>query len=344
MPNTFGTAASNIGVLGNTGPWLSVVALVLIAVVVIAAIYLFVLGKGREGCPTELRRKENGTLELYPTGQVFGDMNAFQQWWASSGHLQSCPLPRRTGAKEVPVLRTEQPLPEETYAATPLFKVDDYEFSRVFGVERNGRMMEDREDYNKILMGRQTDWVEKPLTSDDRRGKYQGLTEGFSAAGVLTSASLELPRVASTAAGDLTTAEVVSRFGERRPGDSTDPDVSCKIDREAKKVARMVADTYANDPDWEPVVTKVGPHHWEVNELKPRSRRGAPGPAVEERVVDTANDAVDVRFRYREQQITDAALDPYFAGYPSPTPDPYQGTVPGMERMFGPTLDRERWY
>jgi hypothetical protein len=326
MPNTFGST-SNANLLGSTGawPWLSIAALVLLAVVVIAAIYLFVLGKGKEGCPIELRQKENGTLELYPSGQVFGDMNAFQQWWASSGHLQSCPLPRRTGAKEVPVLRTEQPLPEETYAATPLYKVDDYEFSRIFGVERNGRMMEAREDYNKILLGRQTDWVEKPLTSDDRREKYQGLTEGFTATGDLTS-------------------EVVARFGERRPGDSTDSDVSCKIDREAKKVARMVADAYANDPEWEPVVTKVGPHHWEVNELKPRPRRGGPGPAVEERIVDTANDAVDVRFHYREQQITDAALDPYFSGYPSPTPDPYQGTVPGMERMFGPTLDRERWY
>jgi hypothetical protein len=318
VTNTFGS--TNMG--GASSTWLPILGLILLAVLVIGGIYLYETGRGREGCPVELRRKEDGKLVLHPGGQVFGDMNSFQQWWASN-YLTTCPVPRMTGAKEVPVLRTEQPQ-EETYAKTPIFKVDDYEFSRVFGYERNGRMVEDREDYNKILLGRQTDWVEKPLTSDDRRAKYQGLHEGFTAAGDLTS-------------------EVSARFGERTPGEM-DPDLECKMSRESKKVARMVAAAYANDPEWEPIVTKVGPHHWEVNELKPRARRGAPAPAVEERVVDTANDAVDVRFRYREKTITDAALDPYFSGYPSPTPDPYQGTVPGMERMFGPTLDRDHWY
>ncbi len=196
-------------------------------------------------------------------------------------------------------------------------------------------MVEPRENYNKILLGRQTDWVEKPLSSDERREKYQGLREGFTATGILTSASLK---------GD-PAKEAAARFGERRSG-QLDSDVQCKIDREAREVAHMVARAYENDPDWEPVVTKVGPHHWEVNELKPRARHGAAGhaPVVEERIVDTTNDAVDIRFRYREKSITDAALDPYFSGYPSPTPDPYQGTVPGMERMFGPTLDRTKWY
>ena len=139
--------------------------------------------------------------------------------------------------------------------------------------------------------------------------------------------------------------EAVARFGEKRPGRG-DPDAECHLSREAKEVAQMVADVYASDPEWEPVVTKVGPHHWEVNELKPRARHGRlmDPTAVEERIVDTNNDAVDIRFRYREKAITDAALDPYFSGYPSPTSDPYQGTVPGMERMFGPTLDRTKWY
>ena len=192
-------------------------------------------------------------------------------------------------------------------------------------------MVEPRQDYNKILLERQTDWVEKPLSSDERRDKYKGLTEGFTADGMLGSTHLSVVK------------EAAARYGERRP-DSSDPDVQCKIDREARDVARMVADAYADDPAWEPVVTKVGPHNWEVNELKPRARRGSPAAAVEEQVVDTNNDAVDIRFRYREKQITDAALDPYFSGYPSPTADPYQGTVPGMERMFGPTLDHKKWY
>jgi hypothetical protein len=328
MTNLFGSNSGG----GVSGTWLPVVGLAVVAVIVLGLVYLYLVGRGTTGCPTELHRREDGKLELKPTGQIFGDMNSFQQWWAAN-YVATCPIPRLTGAREVSVLVTEQPQ-EETYAKTPIYKVDDYEFSRVFGYERNGRMVEPREDYNKILLGRQTDWVEKPLSSDERRDKYAGLKEGFTATGALTSTRIALDP----------TKEAAARFGERRPGASTEPDIQCKIDREAREVAHMVARAYENDPDWEPVVTKVGPHHWEVAELKPRARRGAPAPAVEERIVDTANDAVDVRFRYREKAITDAALDPYFSGYPSPTPDPYQGTVPGMERMFGPTLDRVKWY
>jgi hypothetical protein len=333
MPNMFRSANMSIGGGDALSNWLLVGGLAVIAVMVMVVIYFYLEGRGVSGCPTELHRKEDGTFVLKPTGQVFGDMNSFQQWWAAN-YVATCPIPRLTGAREVTVLRTEQPQ-EETYAKTPIYKVDDYEFSRVFGYERNGRMVEPREDYNKILLSRQTDWVEKPLSSDERRDKYAGLKEGFSASGILTSTQLTLDP----------TKEAAARYGERRPGASTDPDVQCKIDREAKEVAHMVARAYENDPEWEPVVTKVGPHHWEVNELKPRARRGSPaGPAVEERIVDTNNDAVDIRFRYREKAVVDEAIDPYFSGYPSPTPDPYQGTVPGMERMFGPTFDRTKWY
>lgn len=335
MPNVFGSSNSNAGAL-LTSRWLSVIGLAVMAVAIVAVVYLFLVGKGTAGCPTELHRREDGKLELKPTGQIFGDMNSFQQWWAAN-YVSTCPIPLLTGAREVGVLVTEQPGPtgEETYAKTPIYKVDDYEFSRVFGFERNGRMVEPRENYNLILMGRQTDWVEKPLSSDERRDKYAGLKEGFSAAGVLTSTTITRDPA----------KEAAARFGERRAGE-LDPDIQCKIDREAREVAHMVARAYEDDPEWEPVVTKVGPHHWEVNELKPRARRGQipTGPAVEERIVDTTNDAVDIRFRYREREVADTALDPYFSGYPSMTPDPYQGTVPGMERMFGPTLDRTRWY
>ena len=98
-----------------------------------------------------------------------------------------------------------------------------------------------------------------------------------------------------------------------------------------------------------------------MNELKPRRRDDA-GPVVEERIVNTADDRVDVEFRYKEKQITDAAIDPYFpvngsnipfeserlTGGPdvsnSLTKDAFYGPVPGLERMFGPTFDQSHWY
>jgi hypothetical protein len=135
--------------------------------------------------------------------------------------------------------------------------------------------------------------------------------------------------------------EVLQRYGE----DRGDKDIDCKISRETKEVAAMVGRLYENDPQFEPVVTKVGPHHWEVNELKPRRRPEAIAtPVYDDSVVNTANDAVDIGFQYREKQITDAAIDPYFS---APTDaqrqDPFYGPVPGMNRMFGPTFDHKDW-
>lgn len=250
---------------------------------------------------------------------------------------------------------------EQTYAKTPINKVDDYEFSRVFGYERDGHMIVPRENYNKILGERVFDWADRPLTSDERRDKYMGLREGFTASGELTSEQRE-KRIEGFVGSPIdSTREAVARYGERsgnpmgeRRHKSTDNDLECKMSREAREVGEMVAKAYDSDPNWEPVVTKVGPNHWEVNELKPRRRYDEMEETeiVEERVVDTNNDAVDVQFKFREKAVVDDAIDPYFSGLNGSIPfssdryskDPFMGPVPGMERMFGPTFDHKRWY
>jgi hypothetical protein len=321
----FGNTNSNLAVA--VGDWRVVLLLACLAVVVVVG-YVLWPSSATSWCPKELKRQTDGTLKLHPNGQEFADMNAFQLWWHSSGLLEKCPIPLLTGAREVSVMESDQQQ-EETYAKTPIYKVDDYEFSRIFGIERGGRMVEGREDYNKILMERFFDWADRPMTSDERKKSYAGLKEGFTADGDLTS-------------------EIVNRYGEKRAGRRSegDDDIDCKISREAKEVAEMVAKSYESDPNWEPVITKVGANHWEVNELKPK-RRQDEEMVYNDRVVDTSNSAVDVEFRYREKQITDAALDPYFSGgdaTDSPTADPFYGPVPGMERMFGPTMDHVKWY
>jgi hypothetical protein len=247
---------------------------------------------------------------------------------------------------------------EQTYAKTPINKVDDYELSRIVGYERNGHMIMPRENYNMILEQRTFDWADRPMTSDERRDSYQGLSEGFTAAGDLMSEKAVMSK------GGMDPArEAAARYGERRSSQNED-DIECKIGREAREVAGMVAHAYESDPNWEPVITKVGANHWEVNELKPRRRVGIESDeVVDERVVDTNNDAVDVRFRYREKPVVEDAIDPYFGGIgpantaitssgagnlPSASDrystDPFMGPVPGMERMFGPTFDHKKWY
>jgi hypothetical protein len=303
-----------------------VIALGLLAILVIFAVWWF-----RPSCPREIHRNDDGTLRI--AGRQFPNMNAFEQWWNSSGHQARCPLPLLTGARGA-----DEAWPnEQTYAKTPINKVDDYEFSRIFGNERDGRMVVAKRDYNLILENRQHDWTNLPVSAESRRAVYAGLREGFSADGML--GSMDPAR------------EAAARYGEHRGDD----DIDCKISREAKEVAAMVAKAYENDPDYEPVVTKIGANHWEVNELKPRRRQVEfADPAVEERVVDTANDRVRTEFRYEQDRVNEAAIDPYFPASATDegtlpwksdrySRDPWYGPVPGMERMMGPTFDRLDW-
>ena len=346
MANSFGSSNTGTNVMTLVkGSGLGVVALLVMIAVLIVVAYIYWPSSSR--CPRKLTQERDGSLTL-ETGQKVPDMNEFQQWWHSSGINAMCPLPVLGGpsTREVSVMDQDSWGSEQTYAKTPINKVDDYEFSRVFGYERDGHMDVPRQNWNLILEKRTFDWADKPMSSDERRGKYAGLKEGFTAAGDLKSVPLEKSAVDAA-------REAAARYGEKR-GPAEDSDIDCKVSREAKEVAAMVAKAYESDPNFEPVVTKVGPNQWEVTELKPKRRHEgwADESVVDERVVDTDNDKVDVEFRYREKQVTDAAIDPYFTGLGDlpwtserhQNRDPFNGPVPGMERMFGPTLDHKKWY
>jgi len=335
---SFGTASM------TTSPLMIVSILCLLAVLVIVGYMIF----GSNGCPTEIIRLADGTLQIQPSGQIFPDMNSFQQWWHGNGDVTRCALPVLKGAREVEVL--ERPTDngnEQLWATTPINKVDDYEFSRVFGYERNGRMEVPRQNFNLILDKRSFDWPTLPYSSDERRAKYGQIVEGFTADGDLKSIVFSEPTA------EQSVREAMSRYGERKV-EEQDPDLDCHLSREAKEVAAMVAKAYESDPNYEPIVTKVGPNQWEVNELRPLRRKQDNEfykPPVDERVIDTANQAVDIQFRNRESVIVKDAIDPYFPEdwasegiSDRQLRDPYYGPVPNMERMFGPTFDHEQWY
>jgi hypothetical protein len=244
---------------------------------------------------------------LEPSGQVFADMQAFQSWWRSAPRM--CPLPLLKGSVQQ----------EQIHATTPIFKVDDYEFSRIFGYERGGRMEIPRQEYSLILNERTFDWPDKPLTSDERQAKYVGIREGFTAGGELKAYVMAQPS----------------------PSDSIQ-----QYSGKEQDVTTMVQQIYQSDPDYEPIVTKVGANHWEVNELRPRQRQGEIADAVPDVIVDKGNTKTNVAFTYYGQET----IDPYFTTtgdlpYQSArqSKDPWYGPVPGMERMFGPTLDHVNW-
>ena len=325
---------------------LKIAAALSVLALVVVVIYSVWPNKAPTFCPKQLHRDTDGSLTL-ESGQYFPDMNAFQQWWNKTKDYIHCPLPVLSGAKKNAIMRDDEPLNEQTYAKTPIYKVDDYEFSRIFGYERNGRMEVPRQVQNTIINQRQFDWPDKPYSSDERRAKYKELHEGFSG----ENKDLKAIVLNEPSAQDLV-IEATQRYGENRRETEVEVESQCKFSREEREIAGLVAKVYEGDPDYEPVVTKVGPNNWEVNELKPL-RRKQPYEKINpdnNRVVDTGNDHTDISFEYREKEVVNSAIDPYFTGdLPSYSArehkaDPYYGPVPGLERMFGPTFDQKNWY
>jgi hypothetical protein len=374
---------------------MAVAALILLAVLVVLG---YIFWPKNKNCPSTIHRNADGSLTLKPSGRVFSDMNEFQQWWHSSGENAVCPIPVLTGHQKGEVVLTGQQNgwgTEQTYAKTPIYKVDDYEFSRIFGYERDGRMDVPRQNFNVLLTERFFDWADRPLTSDERKHKYAGLKEGFTADGTLSSVEEARSRygeggmpyptggprsmspgreyeLCKKAAKICTyddehdawptdlekrTLCIEARAVCRRddmpwPSNNGSDDDDCKVTRKEKEVAKLVAKAYESDPDYEPVVTKVGANNWEVTELKPRHRKQPYDDRVDERVVNTDNEQVDLEFRYRDKEAIERAVDPFYEGIgsvpfdgPVNKKDPFYGPVPGLERPFGPTFDHtKQWY
>ena len=150
-----------------TNPWVILLILVVFGISVIVSYVVY-----PSKCPTEIHTKPDGQILLMPTGKSFENIDEFQRWWEKSEFKKSCPLPTITGKGgrnvDTQILPPEKEK-ETMYATTPINKVDDYEFSRIFGTEENGRMVLNKEDYNTILFDRTQDWVNKPYSSEERQ-------------------------------------------------------------------------------------------------------------------------------------------------------------------------------
>lgn len=311
-------------------------------------------------CPVSVHQTGDGeAVRVEPQGFVFPTMNAFEQWWQSQFPEAGCTIPvldgqgreRRRGLKARDTIENENENgwgAEQTYAKTPINKVDDYEFSRIFGYEKNGRMEVPPQNFNMILTERSFDWSERPVSTDERRQTYKGLEEGFTADGNLVS---------------MTPTEAAQRYGEKQGRgkgqgqgqeyESQDP--LCKSSK-SREVAQMVANAYKSDPDYEPVITQISENHWEVSELKPRLKFTSHPPTdSDDTVAGVAPNGVDIHVQYgrdgdrvgggdRVGPPLGAFLfedDGWNNNWES---GKKQRRMPeGMERMFGPTFDHKDW-
>lgn len=348
--------------------WGTVLLFAVLAVLVVVAYMIWLPGAAAQKpvCPVRLTQHLDGSLTLSPQDMKFADMNEFQQWFHSSGKDLVCPLPILDGAKEVdvPVGGADRGWSnEQTYAKTPINKVDDYEFARIFGFEKGGRMIVPRQNFNLILNDRTFDWADLPLSAEERRGKYKGLEEGFAADGELRSMDVGGETNRKETLDSLTAAnqdwdpkmraEQESAYAQYARSEEED----CPSAKERKEIQRLADNAYGNDPAFEPVVSKVGPNHWEVTELRPKRRHVAFSDAVDNRVVNTDDDSVDVAYRYGGEhrsfgpvdiasaraEDVGAALDPAVVGE-LPWGSERLGDIMGpVVRPYGPSRDHKSW-
>jgi hypothetical protein len=243
---------------------------------------------------------------------------------------------------------------EQTSVKGTINSLDDYEFNRVFELEnapRNAALSKNVKD--SLTSQRILDWSSLPFNSDARAEQEEQfiagrLEDGFRdpKSGVffknMEGVDIEPPDHEAVAARE---AKILSTY---QPTDIT----THVVDSEMERVAKVVAQTYANDPDWEPVIEKRGEHQYAVTELRPRRKKESwesETPSVQEAKDQglVAGGSIKPSMSVDDQQRGDPYFDKggvldysnnKFWNY-----NEFNKWTPGLERMFAPTNPTQEW-
>lgn len=244
---------------------------------------------------------------------------------------------------------------ELTSARTPINKLDDYEYSRVFELEnapRNSQLSKAQKD--ALTNQYQLDWSVLPFNSEKRSQIEEAFTtqrmeDGFR--DPKTGVFFRNMEGASVTPPDEETQQREQKvLTGYQPTDLT----THVVDDEMERVAKVVAQTYAADGDWEPVVEKRGDHQYAVTELRPRRKKeeweGEETPTIQQAkdqgllTGESLQAAVDIS----DRQHTDPFFDKSgLVDYDNNRVWKYQDFnkwTPGLERMFAPTNDTQAWF
>jgi len=236
-------------------------------------------------------------------------------------------------------------------AKTPIKKLDDYEYTRVFKSESPERTGLSPESKNDMLAKYVLDWPKLPFNSADRATQENEFVAGRMETGFRDPVSgvffknLENPHL-------LSPAEEAAKMREQAILSQYQPtDVSKHIiDSDTAAVAKLVNEVYAEDPNWEPIVARTDENKWEVRELRPKSRKETWEDV--QTVTLAAAEASQQIIPPPSLQISDRlADDPYFdkSGVGDRDNDrfwkysDFNKWTPGLERMFAPTFSQEQW-
>ena len=321
-------------------------------------------------CPISAQRDPDGRIRVQPGDKVFPTISDYVNYLSGlyAGGAKCIPpavKPNRSPVEgilgglgngvESPAgvamkSATNAPV-EMTSAKTPINKLDDYEYSRVFEVERGSRNALEQSVKNQLLENRVLDWANLPFNAEDRAKEEDEFIAGRMESGYRdpkTGVFFKTMEGASVVPPDVEAAKLREQkiLAAYRPTEIS----KHVVDNETEAVAKLVMKAYESDPRWEPVVSKVGENKWEVTELRPKPRKER---YADETVAASMADADKLLLPAPSLQIDDRMRDdPYFDksgvidndnkrvwNY-----DDFRKWTPGLERMFAPTADNKAWY
>ena len=331
-------------------------------------------GNASSKCPTEAKRGPDGRIYIKPGTRSFGTLPDYvgylRDLYAGGatcippkvqpnreptpgilgglGNGQEPPVATKMQGAEREVLNFDQ-TSETTSAKTPINKLDDYEFTRVFKSEDQGRMAAGPKP---PITSHTLDWAKLPFNSAERAAAEDEFVAGRMENGFRDPKSGVFFNLMEGKTIDPPDVEAAKQR-EQKVLASYQPTAISKhiIDSETEAVGKLVHDVYASDPSWEPVVTKVDDNKYEVTELrpKPRTERYEDDKTVslataEERGIAIPPPTLDIHDRLQD--------DPYFdkSGVGDRNNSRYwnyndfKQWTPGLERMFAPTEGNKEWY
>jgi hypothetical protein len=336
----------------------------------------FLSNKNENECPLSAQRESDGKIHVQPQNRAFDTMADYVAWLSSlSAAGSTCIPPYVKGPREVDVLQTTgSPNPgdrvisadggavaqqnksqnlftrqvegEQTFAKTPINKMDDYEYTRIFQNENSPRGELSKTTVNSLMAKQKFDWSQLPFNSDKRAEE-----EGEFIAGRADSMKRD-PKSgvffkdlegAPVLPPDVDSAEIREKAALAAYKSSTPNEL---LEHKVEDVAVLVKKMYADDPNWEPVVERVGENEYRVSELRPKARK--------EKYAENQDMTVE---RAKENGIVTSVeveggrTDPYFdkQGVLDYSNDrfweykDFKQWTPGLERMFAPTLDTTNW-
>ena len=311
-------------------------------------------------CPSRAHYTAAGLITSEPGGKLFTSLDSYMQYYkylASMGVECSFVSPSRDesllahSAPKTAEVLTED---EQTYALTPIKKLDDYEYSRVFQIEKESRNELERTTVNALTSQRQFDWSQLPFNSEHRATNEQDmsgrrLVEGFT--DTVTEPFYNAIAGDNMAPQDLQDIDereqaILQQYSPKKTEDLMEHDTD--------DVQVLVKKLYETDADWEPVVEKIKGGEFQVSKLIPKRKKEDAQFADEQvpSVGEALRDGIATgRPKIQPKMEVSGMQDPYFdktgvldyEGDRFYRYDSFAKWTPGLERMFAPTFDQNDW-